>query len=310
MLKETPAILQKTDDICFGFALENAPVRGQIVSLGPATADEILSRHNLPYEVSVLLGELLVVATMSGSSLKFDGKLIVEIRNENGRDDLPIQFLVAEYNARGTLRAMAKINHEKLNLLLQENKSPNLKDFFGEGIMLFTLDQSNINERYQGQVALIGDNISQVAEHYFKNSEQLPTKIMIACDNDGGSKSHQEWRVCGIIIQQVAGDDARGDTKDIWAEAGFKFDTLKREELLDKELSAGELLLRLYHENNVYSFEPILLHAKCNCSYDRLVNIIRGFSKDDISHMIESDGFIHAKCEFCNIDYEIRPQEL
>lgn len=310
MLKETPAILQKTDDICFGFALENAPVRGQIVSLGPATADEILSRHNLPHEVSTLLGELLILATISGSSLKFDGKLIVEIRQESERKDLPIQFIVAEYSARGTLRGMAKINKENFDALLKINKSPKLQDYFGDGIMLFTLDQPNINDRYQGQVALIGENISQVAEHYFKTSEQLPTKIMIACDNLGGNTSHREWRASGIIIQQVAGDDARGETLDIWLEAGFKFDTLKRDELLDKDLSAGELLLRLYHENNVYSFEPVLLHAKCNCSHERLLTIIRSFSKDDIEHMVEEDGFIHAKCDFCNIDYEIRPEEI
>lgn len=277
MLKETPAILQKTDDICFGFALENAPVRGQIVSLGPATADEIISRHNLPHNVNVLLGEMLVLATIAGSSLKFDGRLIVEVRQEHGRTDLPIQFLVAEYSAHGTLRGMAKINEAELIALGKHNKNPDLQDYFGNGMMLFTLDQTGATDRYQGQVELEGNSLSKVAEHYFKTSEQLPTKIMLGCDNLGGTTTHKEWRAAGIIIQQVAGDDARGETHDIWQEAGFKFDTLTKEELLDKDLSAGELLLRLYHENNVYSFEPVLLLAKCNCSYDKLVSLIKKF---------------------------------
>ncbi len=307
-MRETPVILQKTDDICFGFGLDNTPVRGQIVSLGPATADEIISRHDLPHAVSEILGEALALAALAGSSLKFDGKIIIEIRKEYGREDTPLEFLVAEYSTQKTLRAMAKVNKEIYAKL--DKKNPNLQDLFGNGFMLFTLEQTDANERYQGQIAFEGSDLSTVASEYFARSEQIPTKILLACENKNTRTSHKEWRAAGILIQKIAGDDTRGETDDVWHEASIKFDTLKRDELLDDNLSAGELLLRLYHENGVSGFSPVLLAAKCTCNRERLVKLISGFERVDIEHMIENDGNIHARCEFCNTEYVIKPEEF
>jgi molecular chaperone Hsp33 len=309
-MKETPTILQRTDDICFGFALQNAPVRGQIVSLGPATADEIVSRHELPNSISNMLGQVLALASLAGVSIKFDGKLIVEFRQEYGRKDLPVEFIVAEYNSKKTIRGMAKINRDAVHELEKTKKNPTLKDYFGEGFMLVTLDQGPQTERYQGQIALIGDTIAKVGEEYFERSEQIPTRIILATQQSSASKSHKEWRAEGVLIQKVAGDNARGETNEIWEEACFKFATLANDELLDLNISQGELLLRLFHENGVEAFEPVLLTAKCTCSRERLVKTIGAFDKNEIEHLLEDDGKIHARCEFCNTTYLIAPTEL
>lgn len=309
-MNEVPEIMQNADDICFGFAFAGAPVRGQIVSLGPATCDEIISRHDLPDIIARLLGETLVFASISGSSLKFDGKLIVEIRKEHGRDDLPVEFIVAEFSTQNTLRGMAKINEAAFEALIARDSAPNLKSLFGDGFLLITLDQGNNSERYQGQTALDGENLSKVFENYFINSEQIPTRILVGCDNINHGTSHTEWYARGLMIQQIAPDDARGETIDQWIDATYKFETLGRDELLDSDISSGELLLRLYHENNVRVFAPTLLAAKCNCSRERLVGIMTQFSAEELEDIKEEDGNIHAKCEFCNNVYIIGVNEI
>lgn len=308
-MNEAPDIMQNADDICFGFAFDGASVRGQIVSLGPATCDEILSRHNLPSLVSEILGELLVFATLAGSSLKFDGKLIVELRKDPNETDIPIEFVVAEFTTQKTLRGMAKINKDIFNSL-DFSAKPSFKELFGNGFLLFTIDAGNFSETYQARVALDGDNLSQIVENYFLMSEQIPTRVLMACECLNHGTSHSEWHAKGIMIQQIAGDSDRGDTSDQWNDAVFKFETLGREELLDNDLSAGNLLLRLYHENHVRVYTPNLIAARCNCSKSRLVGIISQIEQNELEPLLESDGNIHAKCEFCNTNYIISPDEL
>lgn len=303
-------LLLGSDDIAFGFALEETSVRGQIVRLGPAAADEIISRHVLHPIIAKLLGELLVLSTIAGASLKFDGKLIAELRCEYGRKDLPVEFVVAEYLTGGTLRGMAKINHDAFATLIAQFENPNLNQLFGEGLFLMTIDQKSTNERYQGQIAIDGEDLSEVAKAYFEKSEQIPTEIRLECDIEDTTKSHKEWRACGIMIQKIADDIARGETDEDWNEATIKFNTLTKDEILDPSISAGELLFRLYHENRVVCYKPKLLAAKCNCSRERLVALMKDFPKEDTQEMIDGDGQIHARCEYCNTTYRISPREF
>ena len=310
MIELEENLLLGSDDIAFGFGLEETSIRGQIVRLGPATADEIISRHNLHPIVSSILGELLALVSICGASLKFDGKLIAEIRGDIGNPDLPVEFIVAEYLTGGTMRGMAKTNENALEKLLIGNSKPSLYSLFGNGIFLITIDQGKSRDRYQGQVPLEGASLSEVASRYFEQSEQIPTKIMLASAQEQDGHSHEEWRACGIMVQRIGRDDGREQSDDIWDEVVSKFETLTFEELIEPSISAGELLFRLYHENNVVSYEPKLLAAKCNCSHKRLVDIMRGFPKEDTEEMMENDGQIHARCEYCNTSYKISPKEF
>lgn len=310
MIELEENLLLGSDDIAFGFSLEDTSIRGQIVRLGPATADEIISRHDLHPIISSILGELLALATICGASLKFDGKLIAEIRGDIGKLDLPVEFIVAEYLTGGTMRGMAKVNQSAFETLLANNQKPDLKALFGNGVFMMTIDQTKTKDRYQGQVALDGASLSEVASRYFEQSEQIPTKIMLASQQEHEGHSHEEWRACGIMVQRIGRDESREQSDDIWDEVVSKFETLTAEELIEPTISAGELLFRLYHENKVVSYEPKLLAAKCNCSHKRLVDIMRGFPKEDTEEMMENDGQIHARCEYCNSSYKISPKEF
>lgn len=310
MNDEVQEIFINSDDIAFSFAFKDAPVRGEIVRLGPATADDIISRHNQHEALGKLLGEALALCTLSGASLKFEGRLIIELRCEYGSDSTPIDFLVAEYNTSGTLRGMIKERPIIFEEFIKNNKEFSLKDLFGNGIMLFTIDQGTNMERYQGQVAIDGENIAKLAEFYFKQSEQIETRVILGCKKSEYSKSHDEWRASGLMLQKVAADDTRGDTTEIWEEAVAKFETMSEDELMDINLAAGDIIHRLYHENNVLAFTPKFLQAKCTCNRDRLVTLMAQMPKEDTEFLIENDGQIHARCEFCNTTYHITPKEI
>ena len=298
------------DDIVAAFQIEGEPVRGRIARLGPATVDEILQRHAYHPAIGMQLGQLLTLAALVGASLKFEGKLIVQVQGEAGREGA-VRFMVGEYRTNGTIRGYAHVDKPKFEALLAKTETPGLQALMGgAGVFAMTIDQGDDMDRYQGTVALEGDTLAQVAALYFAQSEQIPTRIQIGCTLTKDLGGRDMWRAGGALIQQIAGDSLRGDTDLAWETAAILFETLERSELVDGDLSAGEVLYRLFHEDGVRLFEAKPIETACTCSQDRIVTLLRQFGADAAADMVEPDGIIRVSCEYCNRSYLVRPEDL
>jgi molecular chaperone Hsp33 len=301
--------MASADDIVAAFQIDGEPVRGRIARLGPATVDEVLQRHDYPGAVARILGELLTLGALVGASLKFDGKLIVQVQGLPASLG-PVRFVVAEYRTNGSLRGYASVDKEALSTLLASNDAPTLQDLLGPGLFAMTIDQGEDMDRYQGTVPLEGDSIAEAAALYFAQSEQIPTRVRVHCTQTTNAKGRTFWRAGGALIQQIAGDSARGDTALAWDNASILFETLSDQELVDEGLSAGEVLYRLYHEDGVRLFEAKPIETACTCSAERIKSLLKQFGADAAADMIESDGIIRVRCEYCNKTYDVRPDEL
>ncbi|HEY0053683.1 MAG TPA: Hsp33 family molecular chaperone HslO, partial [Caulobacteraceae bacterium] len=118
------------------------------------------------------------------------------------------------------------------------------------------------------------------------------------------------WRAGGMMIQLIAGDDARGDTSDAWTREQALFETLGEDELVDPTISPSTLLYRLFNEDGVRLEDARPLSAACRCSEERVVGMLRSFPEDDRAGMAEDDGKIRVNCEYCSRGYEIDPAAL
>jgi molecular chaperone Hsp33 len=301
--------MASADDIVAAFQIDGEPVRGRIARMGPATVDEVLQRHQYPPVVAGILGEMLTLSALVGASLKFDGKLIVQLQGLPGVEGV-VRFIVAEYRTNGSLRGYANVDKEGLAALLKDTPEPSLQDLIGHGVFAMTIDQGDDMDRYQGTVPLEGDTIAEAAALYFAQSEQIPTRIRLACSQSTDSKGRTHWRAGGALIQQIAGDSARGDTALAWDNATILFETLADRELVNAELSAGDLLYNLFHEEGVRLFEAKPIETACTCSQSRITSLLKQFGAEAAADMIESDGLIRVRCEYCNKSYDVRPEEL
>ncbi len=291
--------LSVNDDTVAAFTIDGAPARGRYTKLGAGTIDPILCRHDYPRPVALLLGEALSLAAVVGSLLKGDGKLTVQAEG-NG----PAPLLVAEYRGDGGLRGYARVMDHALG---DARLSP--ADLIGAGALTLTLDQGDDTNQMQGVVPLEGDTLAQCAELYFERSEQTPTRIKLAVGQEVlGEKTL--WRAGGALIQRVAGDDARGFTEDDWVRARLLFDTLTDAELLDPTLSVDRALFRLFHEDGVRMSDPRALEDRCTCDKGRLAALLQRFTSEELNDLIEPDGKLHARCQFCARLYLIDPVEL
>lgn len=291
------------DDIVAPFQVEGESVRGRLVRMG-AAVHEIISGHAYPEPVANLLGEACALAALVGSSLKFDGRLIVQAQGDG-----PVRYVVADYDTSGSLRGYCRFDEERVAELTTGFVRPGAKSLLGEGVFIMTVDQGPDMDRYQGVTAIEGETLALCAEQYFAQSEQTPTRVRLAVGRaDVGAG--MRWRAGGMLIQNIAEDDARGSTAEAWVRSQAFFETIGEDELLDPTISAETLLFRLFHEDGVRVFEPKQLQAFCRCSHERIESVLKSFDQAERADMVEDDGHIRVTCEYCSRVYAIDPATL
>lgn len=295
--------MTSTDDIIAPFSLDNAPVRGRIARVAAGALDPILHRHDYPRPVALLLGEALALAALIGSLLKTDGRLVVQARGQG-----PVPLLVAEHG-NGGLRGYARLAEGANTKLARANRlAPS--ELLGAGNLVLTLDLGEEAPPFQGVVPLEGSTLAQCAENYFRVSEQTDTAIRLAVGEIISGDTRSQWRAGGVLMQRLASDHARGETEEDWSRASILFNTLSDAELIDPALPADRLLYRLFHEEGVRMGEATPLDDRCTCSEERLTNVMRQFPTNELRDLIEPDGNLHARCQFCAREYLIDPANV
>jgi len=310
------------DDNVVPFQVEGLDVRGRAVQLGPML-DTILARHDYPVPVARLLAEAVALTVLLGTSLKFEGKFIVQTQGDG-----PVDLLVADFSTPDSLRAYARFDEERVQEAIDEGlTSP--PDLLGNGILAFTIDQGAHMGRYQGIVQMDGSSLEDIAMVYFRQSEQIPTAVRLSVaellDRDEAGKPRHRWRAGGLIAQFLpeapermrqadlpGGDGDEGheiEEDDNWAEARSLVATIDADELTDPQVGAERLLYRLFHERGARVFEPQKVLDRCSCSRDKIAGVLRGLDADEVDQGFE-DGVITVTCEFCSQVYRYTAEEV
>jgi molecular chaperone Hsp33 len=305
------------DDAVIPFEVSALDLRGRLTRLGPAL-DELLTKHDYPAPVGKLLGEAIVLTTLLGSSLKFEGRFILQTQTDG-----PVSFLIVDFQAPDRLRAYARYDAKRLE------PGADSGALLGKGHLAMTIDQGPDMSRYQGLVALDGGGLEEAAHEYFLRSEQIPTRVRIAVGEEfrGGESGRHHWRAGGILMQFLPkaperarqadlhpGDAPEGHEPhvvaedDAWVEGQSLIGTVEDIELIDPDLSGEQLLYRLFHERGVRVFKPLPLQAKCSCSREAVSSMLKSFEAKDRADMVK-DGKVVVTCEFCSSVYEFTPEE-
>lgn len=285
------------DDFVLPFEIERTGLRGRLVRLGPAI-DLVLKRHGYPPVISQLLGEALVLACCLASTLKFeDGVFTFQARGSGG----PVRMLVADITSEGEFRGYVGFDAEKL-----ENTTGHVSaaKLFGGGHVAFTVDQGEDFERYQGIVELRGETLADSVHHYFRQSEQIATALKTA----SGLDAHGRWRGGAVMVQKLPDEvilrTAPEDvTEVVEADEGYRtaailLGSATQGEIIDPDLSAEELLLRLFHEDGVRVYEKRQVYSGCRCKLDRVEDVLRQFGRERVDEF-KVDGVVTVTCEFC-----------
>lgn len=268
------------------FLLPDAGVRGVHVRLDE-TWREIRTRAEYPAAAEELLGEASAAAALFTGHAKIDGRLSVQLRGDGG-----LRTLFAECTAAGTLRGIVQLGEGPV--------SRNLTEAAAGGTLAITIENPGKAGRepirYQGLVALSADSLAGAFEDYFRQSEQLPTRLLLAADGH---------RACGLMLQKLPGDEGDADG---WNRISLLFDTLGPAELL--ELPAEALIRRLFHQDGPQWLDRRPLRFACSCSRERVAAMLFSLGREEVEAAIEAGGDAAlVRCEFCGQSYDFdRPQ--
>jgi molecular chaperone Hsp33 len=315
------------DDRALPFQVDALDVRGRVVTLG-ASIDAILQRHDFPAPVKRLVGEAAVLASLLATSLKDVGRFILQTQTDG-----PVSLVVVDVRTPGQIRATATFDAEAVQAAT-DGAEWDSRTLLGSGTLAMTVEQGRTQQRYQGYVPLEDATLESAAHTYFRQSEQIPTRIRLAVaemfDRDAAGAPRRRWRAGGIIGQFLpeagervrhrdlpAGDLPEGveaapesEDDDAWVEAQALIDTVEDHELTDPSIAAERLLYRLFHERGVRVFNPVGLEDHCSCSRERIGEVLRQMGPEEIVEAAAETGAVEVRCEFCGTRYSFDPAEV
>ena len=288
-------------DYVLPFQLEESGLRGRLVRLDDAV-DRILGRHDYPDAAAVVLGEAIALTATLSDTVKFEGKFTLQAQGEGA-----VRTLVADVDTGGHLRGYASFDQEAVQDLPEASS---LARIFGGGYLAFTVERGGGEGRYQGIVALEGETLAESVHHYFRQSEQIPTGLRLAC----GRGQDGRWRAAALLVQRVpdtGGEVIAGGVStaprpdpETWEEdEGYMralalLATLGHEEMLADDFVAETLLYRLFHEDGVRIWDSTALTGDCACPPRKFHDLLARLPRSEVEDC-KVDGLVSITCEFC-----------
>ena len=312
------------DDMVLPFQLDRPDIRGRVIRLD-GVLDQVLRQHAYPAQIEALVAEAALLTALIGQSVKMRWKLSLQVRG-NG----PARLIATDYygpdvdGGAARIRAYASFDDERLD--------PNARPFdqIGTGYFAVMIDQGDGMVPYQGFTPIAGASLSDCAETYFAQSEQLPTRFQLTLGKSQTPGGSAHWRAGGVMLQHMpavggsvaaeAGsgeggllshaDILSGEASENWTRANLLLDTVEEIELIGPSVTPTDLLVRLFNEEAPRVFDSTPVRFGCSCSADKVRQTMSIYSQKDIAKMTTADGIVTADCQFCSAHYEFDPKTL
>ncbi len=272
------------NDQALSFFFKNIPVRGHICRLNNSITNALANHQNYPDFAKRLLGEMAAITQCFVMDIKdgdFHGTLQITGFG-------PIKMALVDAHLPGKYRVCATFNNSEA--------FPNaisLPSAFGDNAqMVLTIDI--LENRYQTIVALNGENLEATLQHYFIQSQQIPTIVVCkSSTNDSITNS-------GALILQKMPEQQSADSEELWHELALLTSTLKEVELLNPELALNDILYRLYNQHDVIVSRETFPAFACSCSAEKIANVLSMLKEDDQQEPCKT-----INCEFCGKIYQM-----
>ncbi len=289
-------------DTVVPFHLENSAVRGRLVRFDEQ-AWKILDQHHYPLTVNAYLAQATALGVALANCFKYDGIFTLQITGDG-----PLRILVVDIEDQKFVRGCARFDQDQV-MALSDKDSKNIQKVFGQGTLVFTIDPKTGDDRYQGVVELTGTTLSETTHHFFRQSEQLETGIVLANGSDRDQLACAALMIQRLPLDQNILPEARDEADDQWIHALSVVGSTTRKELLDRALSNNDLLYRLFWEGGVRTYDAQAIEARCRCSQVKIKDMLDGFSVLDRQEMLFEDK-ITVTCEFCGVGYSFSEDDF
>ncbi len=264
-----------------GFLLENSGMRGALVRL-EETWRQVIAEHDYAPEVRDLLGEGVAATVLLASGLKAQPSVSMQLQGEG-----PLKLLLIQCSRMLKVRGMA-----------QSSSAARAVPLLGAGRLVVNVDTGGPNGFFQGIVPLEGHRLDRCLEAYFRQSEQLPTRLVLSCT---------EQRVAGLLLQVLPGSD-EPIAHEEFAAAAAAAQAVAAGDLA--ALPAAELLPKIFAGHLIRLFDANPVEHDCRCTPDRLAGVLRMLGADELTSLLAEQGHVELNCEFCNRSFRYHERDI
>lgn len=284
------------------FIVENQPVRGHWVRLDGAWR-ELCAHADYPLLVRELLGQAVAASVLLAATLKFRGTLTLQLQGDGA-----VSLLVAQCTHDFRLRAVARFDEAAVGTITAEPErdAKTFRQLVGtSGRVAVTIEADERSMRYQGIVPLSGSSLADSLEEYFASSEQLPTRVLLAANDERGA---------GVLVQKVPGSGSgssgsgsgsgqsdESELEETWKDAQSGLERLSEADLLEFPLE--KLLERGFARYDLRLFRGSPVQFECRCNQGRVSGLLRALGPEEVRDILKEHGAVTVTCEFCHRPY-------
>ena len=262
---------------------------------------EAVRRHQTSPTVSAALGRVLTGTLLLGSSFKDYDRLTVKIE-ANGA----VEGITAEATTDGTVRGY--VRNPAVDLPPRADGKFDVAGIVGEG-MFYVIreigyETGAYSEPYVGSVPLVSGEIAEDFAHYLAKSEQIPSAVLLGVL----LQNEEPFVTCagGVIVQMMPNADENI--------AVMIEDTILHAPQLTSAIKEGatarDLVEMVLGIIPFEILEEIDVAFKCNCSFDRAVQLISSLGRAEVASMLAEDHGASMTCGFCSEIYTLDESDL
>lgn len=258
--------------------------------------DARLAHHTSP-TATAALGRTLTAATMMGAMMKNDQDRLTLKVSGGG----PIGTIMIVANNKGQVKGY--VDNPYADVPSRPDGKLDVGKIVGSNGTIISIMDLGLKDPYIGQANLVSGEIAEDLVAYFVLSEQQPSAVGLGVlvDRDISVKA------AGGYIIQLLPDVSDEDISKI-EEALNNIEPVST--LIDMGLTPEEIMDKLLSDFDMIVLEKMDIEFKCDCSREKIENVIIGLGKEEIQSMIDDDGQGEVVCHFCNTKYHFSKEDL
>lgn len=256
--------------------------------------NEAIKRHDCYPVAAAALGRTMTGALLMAANLKNKEAITINIRG-NG----PLANITADAVPEGYVRGYVANPHVELPL----NAQGKLDVGGGVGQGLVTVTRfTGLREPMRGSSEIVSGEIAEDLTNYLYVSEQTPSSIGLGVlvDTDYTAKA-----AGGFMIQPMPDADEEIITK---LEENLK-NLRPVTTMIAEGKGSKEIIEEIMTGFQMEFLTTTELGFKCQCSKERLEDVLLNLNRDDMLSLIE-DGQAEVCCQFCGAKYHFTKAEL
>ncbi|ABO49877.1 Hsp33 protein [Desulforamulus reducens MI-1] len=259
------------------------------------TVEEARTRHNSWPVATAALGRTMTAALLMGANLKGEDTLSIRVLGDG-----PLGAIIVTSNAKGEVRGY--VQEPQIHLPSTPEGKLAVGAAVGKGHLHITKDLG-LKEPFTGSVELVSGEIAEDFAHYLTTSEQTPSAVSLGVlvDTDNSVVA-----AGGLILQLLPG--AGEEVLEILEQNLRQLPHLSS--LIKNGETPEDIIKRVTKGIEMKFLESNPVGFSCQCSRERLENLLVGIGKDEVTSMLQEQGAAEINCHFCAENYHFDKKDL